>query len=168
MTARANLLGAVAALAAALAGCNGGAATVSATPPRAVDEVDDILILAGPTATNWDNRPGADGLDVNVYLYRYARDLPVIVKGTLEFTLYEGVVRSEDLAEARHFRKWRFDADSLKQCMGHSQAGWGYRIRLSWSPAVPATTSVTLASRYVSRGGRIAYARPITIATRAP
>ncbi|KKM71108.1 hypothetical protein LCGC14_1433920 [marine sediment metagenome] len=153
-------------LAAALSGCAAGADTLTASAPQAVDEVDDMVVHVVPVALNWDERPGPDGLDVSVYMYLYARKLPVTVKGTLAFEVYEGGIQGPDLATARPFFTWRFDADALQSYLGRSAAGWGYAIRLGWGPRSPATSSVTLAARYVPGKGRTIYTRPITIAAR--
>jgi len=147
-------------------GCNGPAGKVSAVPPRAVEQVDQIDVYAAPVAVNWDGRPGPDGIDVRVYLYQYARNLPVLVKGALEFAVYEGVVGADDIGRARPFRRWALDAEQLEQFLGRSMVGWGYNIRLPWAPAAaPATSSVTLAARYVPTAGRSVPAAPVTIAT---
>ncbi|OPX22416.1 MAG: hypothetical protein B1H04_05030 [Planctomycetales bacterium 4484_123] len=146
-------------------GCT-GPEKVASTPPQAVEEVDDILVLADPVAANWDGQAGADGLDVGVLLFRRDRKLPVTVKGTLEMRLYEGVVRAEDLPQARPLRTWRFDAAQLRALLGRTPAGWGYALRLPWGPTRPATSSVTLTARYVAPSGRTVHAPPVAIATR--
>ena len=133
MTAWRTLLTAAALLALWPAGCT-GPERVTSTPPQAVGDVDDILVLADPVAANWDGQVGSDGLDVGVLLFRHDRKLPVTVKGTLELRLYEGVVRAEDLSKARPLRTWRFDSAQLRSLLGRTPAGWGYALRLPWGP----------------------------------
>jgi len=165
MTAWRTLLTAAALLALWPAGCT-GPERVTSTPPQAVGDVDDILVLADPVAANWDGQVGSDGLDVGVLLFRHDRKLPVTVKGTLELRLYEGVVRAEDLSKARPLRTWRFDSAQLRSLLGRTPAGWGYALRLPWGPNRPATSSVTLTARYIAPSGRTVHAPPVAIATR--
>lgn len=154
----------VPALCAGLAGCN-SAASISATPPPAVGQVDSILVQTLPAAVNWDGQPGPDGLEARVYLFQYDRKLPVAAKGTLEFTVYEGILRAEGIAEAKPFYSWRFDGETLKEHLTRSAVGWGYTVRLGWGAAAPAASAVTLLSRYLPPEGRPIVARPITLAT---
>ena len=77
--------------AAVLGGCGSMRRGVSQTPPNPVDRVDAINLWAvPPAAINWDDMPGPDGVQVNVFLYQADRAEPVLIKGTLEFVMLEG------------------------------------------------------------------------------
>ena len=86
---------------------------------------------------NWDGVPGADGLEVRLHLFQYSRQLPVTVKGSLEFLLYEGVVRPGEFAKARLYHTWRFGGQALQAHLGRSAVGWGYAMRLDWTDRPP-------------------------------
>jgi len=144
-------------LAAALGGCN-LPTKPSATPPPTVDEVNAISVLSPPNASDWDGRGGPDGLSVSVHLWRGDRELPVTVRGRLEFVLYEGVLHAADLPDAKPLQRWSFPGASLPRHLGKSIAGWGYAFRLPFS-RMPATSAVTLMTRYVSPAGRTVSAR---------
>ena len=156
------------AAAAALAGCNGKTETVSPQPPAPVAKVDRILMHVVPVALNWDGQPGPDGLGLAMQLYQYARPLPVTGTGSIEFTMYEGVVRGANLASARPFRTWLFTPRDLEGLLACSAAGWGYSIRLGWGKRPPTTSSVTLLARYTPPAGPPVATAPVVIPVRAP
>ena len=139
---------------------------LSRTPPAPVTDADYLLPLVSPVPVNWDAQPGADGLDVLAQLYRRGSGsaLPVLVKGALEFALYEGKPARRQLDQAKPFCTWRFADDDLRACRARSAAGWGYAIRLDWGPSPPRTSSATLTARYLPPKGRPVHAEPITIA----
>jgi len=139
---------ALAAGAAAMSGCPSGPQKVSKHPPAPVADVEGIVPLTPPAATNWDGRPGADGLQVSVLLFRRGQGLPVTVRGALECVLYEGIIRSDALADARPWRSWRFEADDLRGRVVRTAYGWGYAVILPWGATPPGTSSVTLVVRY--------------------
>lgn len=149
----------------ALIGCDAAPKTVGATPPAPVAVADEMLLRASSPAVNWDDDPGPDGLMVRVDLFRHPGALPVMVKGTLEFILYEGVVASGALSRAKPFRTWRFAGKELEPFRSRSMVGWGYVIRLAWGQQRPGTSSVTLWARYLSPGGQAISDEPVTINT---
>jgi hypothetical protein len=148
----------------AATGCN-SPRKPSATPPQAVDEVHAINVLSPPMAADWDGRGGPDGLSVSVHLWQADRVLPVTGRGTLVFTLYEGIIRAGDLDKAKPFQTWTFPGDQLPRYVGRSIAGWGYAFRLPWS-RTPGTSAVTLVVRFVPARGAPVQAQPIIIAVR--
>ena len=150
-------------LAAAAGGCVPPAGP-TATPPAAVDEVDAIVVLSAPVASDWDGRPGPDGLNISVHLWRADRNLPVTARGRLEFVLYEGVLHAADLPTARPLESWSFPGQVLPRHLGRSIAGWGYAFRLPWSRP-PSTSAVTLMTRYVSPAGRTLPVEQPTVVT---
>ena len=152
-------------LAAALAGC--GAAGRDRAAPRPSGGIQVVNLQAMPTAVNWDDSPGADGLRVRVYLFQVDRPEPVQARGALEFLLYEGAVRAEDLAGARVVRTWRFDRGELPAYAARSLAGWGYVFALGWGSEVPAAGTITLVARYVPAGGEPVSSSPVAITVKA-
>ncbi len=149
---------------ASLAGCStDGHQKVSSTPPPPVDEIDRIYLQVSPNAVNWDGKPGPDGLEAWVHLFRLSQPLPVTVRGTLRFTIYEGVISENDLASARPFHSWLFDGEKLKLHQVRLMAGWGYAMRLGWGRNKPTTSSVTLTAQYLPLQGNPVHANPIAI-----
>jgi hypothetical protein len=147
-----------------LAGCNTDVRQkVSANPPPPVDEIDRIFRQTSPNAVNWDGKPGPDGLEVCVHLFRHSRDLPVTVGGALQFIIYEGVISEKDLSGAKPLRSWQFTGEELKAHRVRLMMGWGYAMRLNWGRTPPKASSVTLLVRYISPKGRIISASPLTI-----
>jgi hypothetical protein len=151
----------LAALAAAASGCP----QPNEMPPRGA-QVDQITLLALPTALNWDGRPGPDGVQTVVHLFQQAAPQPVLINGTLEFLLYEGRVSRDELSAAKPFHVWPFTAAQLEPYVGRSKVGWGYALRLPWGPTMPRSSSVTLAARYTppGAGAPTVYSAPTTIA----
>jgi len=164
MTRPGLLLVAVAALHLA-AGCRtSGLVTVQKYAPRPVDDVDVIgLRVTQGKPVNWDEKPGADGLQVQVNFFRRGEDLSVTVRGTLELSLYEGRLKPGQIAAARPLRSWRFEGVELPTYCRKTPFGWGYAMRLPWGATPPSGANVTVGSRYVSPDGRVVTRRPIII-----
>ena len=163
---RVTLVAVIAALlASAVTGCqNPGRVTVHNWPPRPVDRVDEIVLrLTPPAPVNWDDRPGPDGLQVQVNFFQVDEPLSVTVKGSLDLALYEGHVRPEDLAAAKPIHTWPFSGVQLAGLAGKSAVGWGYAMRLPWGSKPPAGTTATLAARYRSADGNVKAAQPLYV-----
>lgn len=149
---------------ASLAGCRtDGHQKVSTNPPRAVDEIDRIFLQTAPNAVNWDGKPGPDGLEVCVHMFRVSQALPVTVRGTLRFTIYEGVISEKDLVSARPLHSWQFDGETLQLHRVRLMMGWGYAMRLGWEQNKPTTSSVTLTVEYLPQKGNSIHTKPIAI-----
>ena len=149
----------------AAAGCgNLGQAGLGSFTPWPVGDVDAIVVrLTPPTAMNWDNHPAPDGFQAQVHLFQLKHDLPVTVKGTLEFLLYEGRIAANDAAGRQPLRTWQFTPERLRDCLGRSIVGWGYAMRLGWGRQVPAASSVTLLARYQPPDGQATYSAPLSV-----
>jgi len=150
------LLPAVAAavLLAAASGCaQQGKNVLTKRPPRPVARVDRI-VLPTQDPVNWDGRPGADGLAVQVYFFRRppATALAVTVTGTLHLALYEGPSAGDD-PQAQPLLTWKFTAKELDTCLARAAWGWGYALRLGWGDRPPEASVVTLTARYVPPEG---------------
>ena len=154
-----------AALAAVLCGCDGGSGAhrVSATPPRPVDAPDLIYPLCSHSPVNWDGEPGPDGISVVVLFFRRDQDLPVTVRGALEFALYDGVVQAAEIARVAPLRVWRFQGTQLSASLTRTAYGWGYSHRLGWGSSPPKTASATLLVKYVPPDGPVMSADPLVV-----
>jgi len=138
--------------------------TVSHTPPRPVDRADGVhLLVAPPTALNWDDVPGPDGVQVQVFLTQAGRSEPVLIKGTLECLLFEGRVQREQVTGARPLVTWAFPAADLVDRQVRAIAGWGYVLQLGWGRQVPASPVVTVTARYQPPDGPLVYSAPVAI-----
>jgi len=148
-----------------LCGCgHSGRVRVQNSPPRPVADVDAVgLRLTPPSPVNWDDRPGADGLQVQVNFFRLDEDLSVTVKGARELTLFEGNLKANQLAGARVLQTWRFNAADLSTFCGKSAFGWGYAMRLPWGASPPSGSNATLIAKYISPTGRTIAAEPIVV-----
>jgi len=151
-------------VAAVLAGCGPARRGVSATPPKPVDRVDAIDLWAvPPAAINWDDMPGPDGIQVNVFLYQADRAEPVLIKGTVEFIMYEGRRPREGLETTTPFRTWKYTEQELATREIRGPAGWGYAAQLGWGKDVPKSSVVTLAVRYLPPKGPPVTSAPIVM-----
>jgi hypothetical protein len=158
----------LACLLAVAAGCGGTTSRtvrgVSQTPPKPVDSVDAIdLWAAPPAAINWDDQPGPDGVQVSVFLYQSDHAEPVLVKGTIEFLMFEGRKARESLATAKPLRMWSYGVTELATQQVRGPAGWGYAFQLGWGKDVPQSAVITLIVRYVPAAGAATYSEPMVI-----
>jgi hypothetical protein len=156
-------------LALAVAGCTGpwfGKSTrsPSLTPPKPVDRVDAIDLWAvPPAAVNWDDDPAPDGIIAQIFLYQADQPEPVLVKGTLNFLLFEGRVPRAGLATAKPQRIWSYGPTELATRQIRGLVGWGYTAQLGWGRPAPASPAVTFAVRYDPVAGPPLYSAPIVI-----
>ena len=158
----------------ALAGAGAGclrpkpAVTALPAPPEPVLAVDHMDLQASPVASNWDNRPGPDGLVVRVFFYRIdpktGQTGTVTVSGSLQFLLYEGKVSPQEASAAQPFQVWAFLPEQLPVFLGRSLGLWGYQMQLAWADHVPRSDSVTLVARYQPPEGPPMFSMPANIA----
>ncbi len=163
---RAILVAGIAAwlLSAALGCQDPGRVRVHNWPPRPVDRVDEIMLrLTPPAPVNWDDKPGADGLQVQINFFQVDEPLSVTVKGSLDLALYEGHIQPEDIAAAKPLHTWPFSGVQLAGLAGKSAVGWGYAMRLPWGARPPAGVTATLAARYRSGGGNVMTSKPLYV-----
>ncbi len=147
------------------AGCqNTGRVKVHNWPPRPVDHFDEIVLrLTPPAPVNWDDRPGADGLQVQMNFFLIDRPLSVTVKGSLTLDLYQGRVEASQLDSAEPLHNWTYDGAQLATHAGKSAFGWGYAMRLAWHARPPAGKIATLVARYRSRDGNVKASSPLYV-----
>lgn len=131
--------------------------------PAPVSRIDAVELRAMPSAVNWDDDPGPDGLRVEVFCYRFDQPEPAPAEGTLEFMLYEGRLRGPELASAEPVLIWRFTDRQLRPKLVRRMGLWGYSVQLAWGDRVPKSPSVTLIARHKSPEDRIVRSAPISI-----
>lgn len=155
----------LAGLLSAVVGCqNPGQVKVHNWPPRPVDHFDEIVVrLTPPAPVNWDDRPGADGLQVQINFFQIDRPLSVTVKGSLELELYQGRVQAAQLASAKPIQAWAYSGVKLAGFAGKSAFGWGYAMRLAWGDRPPAGKVATLIARYRSLDGNVKTSSPLYV-----
>ncbi|MGC9453929.1 MAG: hypothetical protein ACP5HU_03615 [Phycisphaerae bacterium] len=143
----------------------GGCQPTSVNPnaPATVARIDALELRAMPSAINWDDEPGPDGLRAEVFCYRIDQPEPFPVEGQLEFLLYEGRLRGGELASADPLLTWRFGPSELRGLMIRRLGLWGYSMQLAWGDRMPRTSSVTLIARHRSPEGRTVHSSPISI-----
>lgn len=171
------IMGLLVAMAMAIGGCGAPRADAPAARPQrasagagpaasAADgsRIDVVNLYAMPAAINWDDKPGADGLQVRVFFFRLDEPQAVdMTDGLLEFTIHAGRVPASKLPELPPIKTWRFTAAELAVYRTRSVVGTGYVMSLPWGDRTPASPSVTLSARLV-RGDRAVYAAPIFLA----
>jgi len=148
-----------------IAGCHRtGRVKVHDWPPRPVDHFDEIVLrLTPPAPVNWDDRPGADGVQVQMNFFQVDKPLSVTVKGSLELALYEGRIKAAHLASARPLHTRTYSGSKLAGFAGKSAFGWGYAMRLAWHDRPPTGKIATLVARYRSRDGNVKASSPLYV-----
>lgn len=141
----------------------------TAAPPvaRPSQRVDAVQLMTPPTAMNWDDRPGPDGVPVTVYLFRLDDPQPVTLRsGNLDFLMFEGRVGREALS-TEPFQTWSFTAEELRSALSRTMVGHCYQIPLAWTVKPPRTNNITLVARYRPVSGDPVYSAPTAISVRA-
>lgn len=147
-------------LACGLAGCQAGQPGGFAP----ADRVNYLLLQVAPAAANWSGRPEPEGVELSAMLFQTEGGTPMLGDGTMEFAIYEGILTSQQLAQAKPYYQWRFTTAQLAQAQWRMQVGWGYAFRLAWGDHVPRTASITLTGRFVPKAGPAVSANPVIIA----
>jgi len=128
------------------AGCSSPRSSNGGSAVRPVERLD---LLLTPMALDLDGRPGADGFGVRIYASnRRSAFGSAIHEGTLEVLMYDGSVRTEDLAKTPPLRTWRYPASELKPYSQKTSIGTGYRFALGWGEQKPQGERITVLARY--------------------
>ncbi len=136
------------------------------TPPEPVDQVDAIELWANsPEAVSWSNTLAPDGVRVSVFLYQYrwGKVKAVLVKGALEFQMFDGRVNEADLGTAKPMQTWVFQDQELSAHEVSGPPGWGYAAQLGWGRNVPKLSRVTVVACYKSPNGMAYFSKPLVI-----
>lgn len=140
-------------------GCSSPASSKGGSPVvRTVERLDMLLT---PVALDLDGRPGADGFGVRIYASnRKSAFGNPIVEGTLEIVMYDGTVRTDELAGATPLRAWRYPAAELKVHSQKTSIGTGYRFGLAWGGQMPRGDRITVVARYEASDGFVVVSAP--------
>ncbi len=153
-------------LTAIAAGCAPAHVNHKAPAPIHSVNVDAIELYASPpSAISWNATPGLDGVQVVTRFYQLSQPQPVIVEGEVEFLMYEGIVKAENLLSTKVFQSWEFTSSQLPQFAFRTYGLIGYTFQLGWNH-LPATPAVTVACRYRRPSGEFLYAKPIVVQVR--
>jgi hypothetical protein len=141
-----------------VAGCSSSRPSPGGSAPRLVERLD---LLLTPVALDLDGRPGADGFGVRIYASnrRSAFGSPIL-EGTLEILMYDGTIRTDELAKATPLRTWRYPASELKPHSQKTSIGLGYRFGLSWGEQRPRGDRITVVARYQGPGDYVVVSAP--------
>ncbi len=151
----------------ALAGCGGPGGRGSLRPPAPTVDVAGFSLSSSPTALNWDDKPGPDGVIARVQFFRLGandevRSVPV--KGELEFLLFDSKLSAAEVTQAQPSTIWRFPAEDLPNFLGKQMGMWAYQMQLDWRKKPPKASIVTLVARWKKPGGGWKYSDPTLVA----
>lgn len=136
--------------------------------PTPSPTVNAIELSAMPTAINFDNIPGPDGVRIRIVLWQIISDVPHAIQlkqGIVECLLYEGQVAPDTLNEKQPAIIWRYSANSLARSMSKSIVGYKYNASLRWNKDnQPKGSTITIAVRLLRPGRSPLYAKPINLA----
>lgn len=146
-------------LALGVAGC----ATMSAGGRG--DAVEEVHLFGLPATLNLDNKPGADGFGVRVFITKAGSVKGAALQsGSLEILMFDGVVDSAEAASQTSQQIWKFTARELAQYRDQSSLGVGYQLTLRWNEA-PKRRNITAVARYVPPKGSPIYSAPSAISS---
>ena len=131
-------------------------------PPEPIGPVSEVALLSRPTAQNFDDEPGPDGLLVRVYFFRMDRPQAVRVSGDLDFLLYAGRVGKAQLPDAEPFRTESYPFARLDKLITADAYGWGYTVPLLWYDLPADTKAITVVVRY-RNGQTFRFSDPTTV-----
>lgn len=136
--------------------------------PTPSPTVNAIELSAMPTAINFDNIPGPDGVRIRIVLWQIISDVPHAIQlkeGIVECLLYEGQVAPDTLNDKKPAIIWRYSANLLARSMSKSIVGYKYNASLRWNKDnQPKGSTITLAVRLLRPGRSPLYAKPINLA----
>jgi len=135
--------------------------------PEPSARVDKVTLLSMPAPMNMDHTSGADGIRVQVWMFRRSSPEPVLTNGTLQFLLFEQSIQARQLQSLKPFLRWTFSGDKLDRHCVRSRYGWGYQADLKWGDKLPRSNVVSLAVAHRSADGRrMLYSEPVVIPLR--
>jgi len=130
---------------------------------------DELHLFGVPVTLDLDQQPGSDGFAIRIYASSrtQAKGIP-LRNGSVEISMFDGVVSDQKPTAAKPRRVWTFPAGELKSHLCQTAIGTGYQFALRWEDAVPAGDRITVVARYTSPQGRTISSGPSTIARAAP
>lgn len=155
-----KLIAAFLAIGVTLAGC--ATRPVAPAPPRNA-VITEVNLITMPVALNLNATPGADGVQLRVFLVAQGHSETVpIPAGRLEIVAYDGSLNPTSATTP--FRVWRFNPDDLAPDAFTSAVGAGYNLILSWAPEILTHKRVTVVARYYPPKGPVVVSAPSSIA----
>ncbi len=131
-------------------------------------DVQSIHVFAVPVAVNLDRNPGPDGFSIRVYARGAKSSKGVRLHGgTLEVLMFDGLVSAMETPPVEPLRTWRFTGTELKQHLGRSAVGEGYRFTLGWEHARQTQGRISLVTRYHPPSGAAIASAPASVSTSA-
>ena len=147
-----------------LVGCVSDRRAPTGAAPSSKGPVEQIHVITGPTALNFDQVPGPDGFQARVYATSAKGAATVsIVNGTLEVMMFDGLLKDENPASAKSLRVWTYTASELKRYGQKTSVGFAYVLTLLWGEARPTQDKITIVARYVPQRGLPIYSGPTSI-----
>lgn len=134
----------------------------SQSPSPSIDKVE---LAAIPTVLNLDDQPGADGVQVQLRLWRAEQPLAALLeRGVVEFVMYDGKVPPAQLHAAKPHQVWSYSAQQLKAFSRRTLTGAAYSLALTWGDRSPQSSTLTLTARILRPDAAPLYAEPLNLA----
>ena len=140
------------------------AGCVSRSGNSASGPVERLDLLLTALALDLDGKPGVDGFGARLYAgnRRSALGTP-LTTGRLEFVMYDGVVRPEELTAGTPRHVWSYEPRALASLAQMTSIGTGYQFALAWGDDRPRRDRITIVARYTSAAGAIVLSAPGSI-----
>lgn len=123
--------------------------------------VHHIDLMTQPVAANLDGAPGADGLQIKIYLYH--KDKTIFGGGTLNVMLFDGNDSQGDLRNGKPIHTWTFSPNQLKPFLANSYGLLHYQLTLAWGENKPRSKTVTILARYTENDGKEIFSTPVIV-----
>jgi hypothetical protein len=116
--------------------------------------VASLVFQVSPTPLHWSGGSTPDGLQARIMLFRLdvAANSLKAAGGTVEFYMFEGQPKREQLPTLRPIAVWRFGPQQLPEHLASTMVGPAYEFSLGWGTHVPRTRAVTVYARYLTPG----------------
>jgi hypothetical protein len=138
--------------------------------PQPAERVDKVLVSvpAAPLRPMSD-RPGDEGLLVEVFFSRSDQPGGVAVRGSLEIQIFQGAVSDRDVLQKKPQRVETYPNSELRKprnVEGTGPFGVSYRFLVPLGPELSADKKITVVGRYVSPSGASVVSEPTTVPLR--
>jgi hypothetical protein len=117
-----------------------------------------------------DAAPGPGGISVQVFFFQLSEATDgkvntktVPVSGTVDVMIFDGQIRSFDMATAKPRHVWHFGPAEIGPYLSHSALGYHYAMNLPWGKDEPAATMVTAIVRYSAPNEQPIYSEALGI-----
>ena len=123
-------------------------------PVAASAKVDSVVFQVSPTPVHISDSNNPDGFEARIMLFRYDTPSHSISSpgGTIEFYMFDGPLKREQLSMTKPLAVWRFGPNQLGSHQIETMVGTAYEFTLGWGAHIPQSRSVTIFSRYLLPG----------------